>query len=142
VNNARHVIERVFNPRLGLVDSARHVIKCILNSRSGLMDIARHLINRILSPRFLKQVKLLADSAQNVMRCHLTVEKRVQNAFDDVASTMYKSVVPGLFFAGAAAHALDYRKAGASIPPLLTATSDVFVTVITNRSPQKVFTLR
>ena len=37
------------------------------------------------------------DSARHVMGCHLTQSMRVQNAFDDVASTIHQSLRSGNF---------------------------------------------
>ena len=36
------------------------------------------------------------DTACHVIGCHLTQESRVQNAFDEVASTIHQSVAQGL----------------------------------------------
>jgi hypothetical protein len=57
------------------------------------MDSARHVIECHATQR-------LMDSARHVMGCRLTQETRVQNAFDDVESTIHQSLGGGGHDAG------------------------------------------
>ena len=42
------------------------------------------------------RVLRLMDSARHVVGCHLTQQTRVQNGFDDVASTIHQSLGAGV----------------------------------------------
>jgi hypothetical protein len=72
-----------------------------LLSISACAPTARHVLGRRHERR--RDWQGLMDSARHVIGCHLTQETGVQNAFDDVASTIHQSLEAGVDCGGSCA---------------------------------------